>query len=55
MPALLSRLLLQLDEAATAPHAHLCAAALPDHSVALYDLTLREWSPHKLANTQQRE
>ena len=40
---------------ATAPHARLCAAALPDHSVALYDLTLREWSPHKLANTQQRE
>jgi hypothetical protein len=40
---------------ATATHAHLCAAALPDHSVALYDLTLREWSPHKLANTQQRE
>lgn len=37
------------------PHAHLCAAAMPDHSIALYDLNLREWSAHRLANTQQRE
>jgi len=33
----------------------LCAAALADHSVVLYDLNLREWSPHKLSNTQQRD
>eukprot|EP00966_Prymnesium_polylepis_P173612 4016106-Prymnesium_polylepis.1 len=33
---------------------HLCAAALADHSVALYDLSAREWSPHKLVHTQQR-
>ena len=41
--------------AATPRHGgQLCAAALADDSVALYDLSLREWSPHKLVHTQQR-
>ena len=34
---------------------NLCAVALEDSSVLLYDLCLHEWSPHRLVNTHQRD
>ena len=33
----------------------LCAAALADDSLAMYNLQTNQWSPHKLANTQQKQ
>ena len=32
----------------------LCAAALADDSLAMYNLQTNQWSPHKLANSQQK-
>jgi hypothetical protein len=34
---------------------HLCAVALDESCVILYDILSRDWSPHRLVNTHQRD
>jgi len=41
--------------AAAGGQCHLCAVALDDSSVLLYDLRSGEWSAHRLVNTHQRD